>query len=191
MSNDQLVEMTRGGGDGRDKALSYIYTKWRNSACRILLAKGGDITKIQDVIHNAMIILDRKIREPKFKLQGSLKNYFFSICKYQYITPERKVLQATFHTHEEQKLDRPNEVNQEFKMLSESCKQIISDMLNMVDGKCRTALFFYKLGYSMEAIAFRINTTPDAAKDRVHKCLKKIRDRVIGKPNLKECLQYL
>ncbi len=192
MSDEQLVALIREGGNARDKALSYIYLKWRGKAARILIRKGADPEKAKDIIQEAIIIVDYQIRRPSFKLTGKLENFFINTCKNLLIAPRRKMDQITFYTNDDKKYEKLSEDNQELKMLSESCQQIISIYLERLDEKCQKALEFYAEGYKHEVIALRMNMpTPGAAKNKVYTCMLKLKELTSLNSNLKECLKFV
>ena len=157
MEDMDLLGMFQEGGARRAEAFEYIYRNWKERACRILKSKGVQDADVQDIVHKAFIIFDRKMRNEDFELTGGLENFFIKICVNQAIVFFNKNKRVDL-TDDEKKL-YPKDVQESvIPFFSEDCKSLIRMLFKTLDPKCREVLLYYKQGYDRETIATTIIT---------------------------------
>ena len=64
-TDQDLIDMIRGGKGDREAALKYVYLNWRKSALAITRSKGYNADDSENAIQDAMILMQQKIRNGK------------------------------------------------------------------------------------------------------------------------------
>lgn len=173
-TDSQVIEMINQGGQSRNEALRFIYTRFRNSAKAIIVAAGANAPDADDAIQEAIVVLDNSIRNGKYEQTGSLKNYFIGICKGRLYSNKRSTKRINW-TDDNLKMDGIETEEPETLMLKEEEKTMLNDILNRLDEKCRAVLRLYKLSYTMSEIAVETDlSNANNVRQWVFKCRKRL-----------------
>ena len=175
--------MIRQPEKGRNAALKYVYLTWRKDAMNILRSAGAKINDIEDAIQEAIVVFDKGIRLGNFRGGSSLKTYFISICKGR-ISSNRRSVKRINWTDDHLSMDSVEEIQPEIIMLSEEKISIIRQMIGMLDKTCQEVLQLYKLNYSNQEIADKVNLgNTNNARQWVHKCKNRLKKIIAQHPN--------
>ena len=187
---DHLIAIVHGGHERR-KALQEIYenSELHQRAKEIILANSGSIQDSIDVIHDAIIVLDRNIRQQKFRMEGPILHYLISICRLLWMNRMRKKIRS-------QRSDIPNsvtsEVDPEKLLFDKEQKKNLDLLLSRMDEKCLKILTLWKQSYSMEEIAgaMQLSSARLARKYR-YRCAQKMLNLLEEDQDLFELLREL
>lgn len=106
----------------------------------------------EDVYQEAVIVLDRKVRQGDYRGEGSLDAYFMGIVRQHWLNERRRNSKSPFlHTDHPPELPASGDPEQDY-LLSERREQL-GKLLEQLNDKCRNILVLYQLGYSMDDIA--------------------------------------
>ena len=171
-SDAQWVEAIRQGGTAREAALREIYRD--KDLLRMVVAfvrnHQGDATEGQDMYHEGIIVLDRNIREGKFRGESPLKGYLYSICRFLWMNQMRK--QAHTKTVAEVPIENEADLETpEIQLIAQERKDMLNRLLGELGERCQRILELWKLSYSMEEIAESLGfSSPDMARKAKYRC---------------------
>lgn len=171
-SDEQLVEAIRQGGANRQAALKDIYNDKNLQRMVISYVRNhrGDATEGQDMFHEGMIVLDRNIREGKFRGEAPVKGYLYSICRFLWMNQMRK------RSHAQPMAEVPieNDIDYdtpEIQLVAQERKDLLHGLLSELGERCQRILELWKLSYSMEEIAEAIGfSSADMARKAKYRC---------------------
>lgn len=153
----ELVQMIRSGGVAREKALKIIYTnsKIKEKLVSMILFNNGNTQDGEDMYQEAIIVMDKNIRDGNFRTEGSLESYLFSIGKFLWMNQLRKkklVLKEKFYDHEL----IGQGIEPDHLMMNDQRKSLLKDLLSRLGQRCQDILALWQLSYSMEEIASQL-----------------------------------
>ena len=164
----------KAGGALRDQSIEFLYrnTELRQKIFGYLKRLGSTNEDIQDIYHDGFVVLDKNIRNEKFRGESSIEGYFFSICKFLCLNQLRK----------NQRVSLVNDV--------ELTAQLDKDSIALVTGdSCKKVLTLWKLSYSMTEIAEKLGlSSPEMAKKKRYQCHQKLILLINNNPELKKAL---
>jgi RNA polymerase sigma factor (sigma-70 family) len=152
-----LVAMIQKGGRQREQALSKIYldSGIKQKLTSMISKNHGNTQDGEDLYQEAVIVLDRNIRDGVFKLEGSLTSYLYSIGKYLWMNHLRKkslTLKENFSDHEMISTAlQPDNI-----MIDDQRKSYLKATLGKLGKRCQGILELWQLSYSMEEIAVKM-----------------------------------
>lgn len=171
-SDEQWVTAIRQGGAAREVALREIYRDKELQRMVVAFVRNhqGDATEGQDMFHEGIIVLDRNIREGKFRGESPVKGYLYSICRFLWMNQMRKLARskpmAEVPIENETDLETP-----EFQLIAQEKKDALNRWLSELGERCQRILELWKLSYSMEEIAETLGfSSPDMARKAKYRC---------------------
>lgn len=170
--DQQLLESIRQGGAARQAALRKIYDDRELQRMVIAYVRNhrGDATEGQDMFHEGIIVLDRNIREGKFRGEAPLKGYLYSICRFLWMNQMRKLSRATT-VAEVPVEDDTDLITPEIQLVAQEQKDMLNRLLHELGERCRQILELWKLSYSMEEIAESLGfSSADMARKAKYRC---------------------
>lgn len=185
-TDDAFIRAVAGGGAERDSALQWWFDdpgmqRWvRQHAIR----HGGTAADGEDLYHDSFITFDRLIRTGKYRGAASLRTFFCSIAKWQWLNRQRKSgrivpmenveLLDIAHVAEDEMYDRERQ-------------NVFERMLGALGDKCKKLLKLYQLSYSMKEIAAEMGYTSDqVAMNQCSECRKKLKYLIENNKELKD-----
>ncbi|MBX2929508.1 MAG: sigma-70 family RNA polymerase sigma factor [Saprospiraceae bacterium] len=190
-TEQSLVASILQGGNARQTAIRFIYEDkdLRQMVIRFVNKNRGNDEDGQDMFHEGIIVLDRNIREGKFRGEAPLKGYLYSICRFLWMNRMRK----QSHTDTVAEMPVTAEVDTESPeviFVSEERKAVLNRLLDEVGERCRKILELWKLSYSMEEIAEKLDFSSAAmARKAKYRCHISLMELVQKNPALAQTLQ--
>ncbi len=172
----------------RNWAFYQLYSdeKIRNWAHKYCRNQGGRPEDMEDVFQDAIIILDRNLREGRFEGGSTLKTYFISIIKWSWVSYQRK--QKPVAELKTEQIDSAV-ASIEKQYLEEERKALIDLAIAELGEHCQQLLKLYKLDYSMKEIKDRLGiSSPNLAKKQAFNCRKKLKAVFLNNPGLLKAL---
>ena len=159
---------------------SKVYIEHKDRCLRFMFKMINDGDLIQDIYHDALIVLYENAHKKDFKLTCSIQTYLNSICRNQVLTKYREksksvVLSDDFNS---EIIDWFDEVSYEDELRLSSYQQALTE-LKQKSSICYELLksFFFKK-MSMAEIAEEFSyTNANNAKNQKAKCQKKLKLR--------------
>jgi len=191
LDNASLWEDIKHGGMKRQKAIATIYqdADLKNQIVAMVKKNSGSREEGIDVFHEGIIAMDDSIRKNKYRGEGTLSAYLYTICRYNWLNKLKRNKRMVY-TEEEQKLDQVQYENPETISLAEEQKKIINTLLGQIGEKCKQILELWKLSYSMEEIAEKVGLdNAGIARRQRYNCYKKLLAVVDSQPQLKNILK--
>ncbi len=154
LNQSSLYEGIKHGGVKRQKAIAEIYRdkKLKNQIVAYVNKNSGNREEGIDIFHEGIIALDDNIRKNKFRGDGNLNAYLYSICKFLWLNKLKRNKRMVY-TENENELDQVQHDTPETLSLADEQKTIINTLLDRIGEKCKKILELWKLSYSMEEIA--------------------------------------
>jgi len=188
ITDEVIISALLGGVDQRELVFKYFYQNsgYRAWVLDYVCSNQGDLASAEDVFQEAVIILDRNIRENKYERTSSIKTYFFGIAK-QYWFNQRRRMNKTIHLEIP---DGPDQsLNIEDNLLQEDIRNLIDDILLKIGEQCKKVLSLYKLSLSNKEISAELGlSSPELAKKYTYRCREKFKAYVLERADLMKML---
>lgn len=179
MSDEDLLIAIKSGGTNRQRAIQQIYNdkQFSDRIIQFVRSNSGNYHDGQDMFHEGIIVMDRNIRQDKFRQETSLKGYLYSICRFLWMNQIRKQSKMTY-TDDNLKMDDVEKETPETVFEDSEKKDYLRQLMSQLGERCQKTLELWKLSYSMEEIAEKMAFSSAAMarknKYRCHKSLLKI-----------------
>jgi RNA polymerase sigma factor (sigma-70 family) len=188
-SDEALVSGIRAGGSARDEALKRLYLMpgLRETVIRYVLANGGSRQDAQDIFQEALVILDRNVREGRYEARSALSTYFVAIAKWRWVTVRRQMGRYTdlSPAHYDAEVESP-----ETAAIREEYRELFQEALSQIGERCRELLRLYQLDHSMEEIAQIMHyNSADVAKKEAYRCRMRFRELLENNPTFAALLE--
>lgn len=175
-SDEALADGIREGGQAREEALKRLYQLpgLREAVIRYVLDHGGSRQDAQDMFQEALVLLDRNVRENRFEGKSSLRTYFVAIAKWRWVTVRRQQGRFTelSPVQYDEAVDSP-----EAETIRDEYRGLFQEALAQIGERCRELLQLYQLDYSMDEIARQMQYgNADVAKKEAYRCRMRFRE---------------
>jgi RNA polymerase sigma factor (sigma-70 family) len=185
-TDDQFLEAIISGGTTREMALRDICNdnELKRKVIHFVQKRQGNTEDGQDMFHEGIIVLDRNIREGKFRGEAPLKGYLYSICRFLWMNQLRKQAHTTLGA-ETVLANETDEHTPEITLITQERKDILNGLLNRLGERCQRILELWKLSYSMDEIATMLGfSSADMARKAKYRCHLGLVELVKENPNL-------
>jgi len=190
LSDDKILASLRGGSEERRRALQYFFSnpelmQW---TLRYVQAHGGAEQDGRDVFEEAFIIFERQVRTDHFRGDSSLKTWFHSIVRWQWLVAQRKTRPMV----DLEQINLPSsQPDPEKLLIKEERRVMLEQFLVLVGERCQRLLGYFQLNYSMQEIRQLAGfSSNQVASNEVHGCRKKLKSLIEQHPELQEALKY-
>jgi RNA polymerase sigma factor (sigma-70 family) len=172
-----LIDAIRSGNArSRDWALYRIYSnsKYKEFTRTYITSHHGLEADVDDVFQEAIILLDRNLRNGAYKEESTLGTYLMAIVKWTWLGIQRKKkLQVVEIDTNSMQLEVGSA---ESSLLSEEREEIMNLAINQLGSKCRELLGQYKLDHTMKEIAMQLGySSAEMAKKQAYRCREKLK----------------
>ena len=159
--------------------LDILYEKHKDYCMKFMKGINHNVELNQDIFHDALIVLNEKIKKDNFVLNCSIQTYLNSICRNQILVRFKKDSK-----HSEYSEDYDERIDDWYENLETENNEKLSasvtafEKLKNLGGKCHEILrrFFYE-NHSMEKIAYELGyTNADNVKNQKSRCQKKLKE---------------
>ena len=185
-SDSEIVEAIKSGGRGRQDVIRFLYKQndLKTKIIQFVQRNSGNFQDGQDMFHEGIIVMDRNIRQDKFKMESSVNGYIFSICRFLWMNQIRKQGKMTL-TEDNTRLDEVEESTPETQLFDEEQKNVLRKLMSQLGERCQKILELWKLSYSMDEIATELKFSSAAmARKNKYRCQKSLMDIVGKNPEL-------
>lgn len=185
-SDKELLNAIKEGAKKRNDALAYIYKDY-NLNKRIanhLIHTCGNSKSKHDVLHEALIIFDRNVRNNRFKGESNVFTYVFSIAKRHWGNNLRQRNNNNVPLDEEL-LNIEDDLNPELILLKDELKLELKSLLELMGDKCKKILKFWSSSFSYAEIASKMNYSQESsARKKKYNCQKKLAKMLFENPGM-------
>lgn len=187
-SDDEVAAGIKAGGISREKALYHIFFQqgWKGLVVNYIRQNGGNEQDGEDMAQNALVIIDRNVRQGKFKGKSALKTYFLSIARFQWY----KELRSRRPTDEvkPEHYEEPSG-NVEDSYINKEKKQYFAEALENIGLRCKMILMLQQLEHTLEEIARMVELSSAAmAKKEAYRCRMRFRKFLEENPGWKSLI---
>ena len=192
-TDDQFLAAINGGGLQRQAALRAIYDdhELKRKVMQFVRNRQGNADDGQDMFHEGIIVLDRNIREHRFRGEAPLKGYLYSICRFLWMNQLRKQAHTT-QGAETMLANEPDEHTPELTLLTQERKDLLNSLLSQLGERCQRILELWKLSYSIKEIAAAIGfTSADMARKAKYRCHLSLVELVQQNPDMQKVLSLV
>ncbi|MCB0608556.1 MAG: sigma-70 family RNA polymerase sigma factor [Lewinellaceae bacterium] len=189
-TDQALIEGILKGGTARQQAIKVIYhlESLRDKVVWYVQQNNGNRDDGLDMFHEGIIVLDRNIREQKFRGDSSLSLYLYAICRFLWMNQLRKNQKVELK-EDHSGMDEPNEETPEIALISEERQHLFRKLLGTLGEKCRKVLEMWQLSYSMEEIAEKMGLSSEKmARKSKYRCMQSLIEMVKQQPDWREQL---
>lgn len=190
-NESSLLEDIKNGGMKRQQAIATIYrdNQLKNQVVSFVRNNSGSSEEGVDIYHEGIIALDDNIRKDKYRGDGNLKAYLYSICRFLWLNRLKRDKRMVY-TEDSTTLDQVNVDTPETLSLEDEQKNILNGLLARLGDKCQQILEMWKLSYSMEEIAEKVGLeNAGIARRQRYNCYQKLLGIIDSEPELKNILK--
>ena len=190
-TDNELIAAILAGGAQRQVAIREIYNRdsLRQKVIRYVKANSGNEHDGQDMFHEGIIVLDRNLRNGKFRGESSMDGYLYSICRFQWMNQIRKNTRIDLQEDNTQ-LDKKVDITPESISMAAEKKDILEKVIAQLGDRCQKILSLWKLNYSMQEIADQLGFSSSAmATKNKYKCHKSLLKFLKEHPRVMAMLQ--
>ncbi|PHN03998.1 RNA polymerase subunit sigma-70 [Flavilitoribacter nigricans DSM 23189 = NBRC 102662] len=189
-TDQELVAAIKKGGSGRQEAIRFIYNKGdlRRKVVHFVRNNQGNDADGNDMFHEGIIVLDRNIREDKFRAESSIEGYLYSICRFLWQNQRRKKARVDLKEDATQ-MDQIETSTPELQLLSDEKKNLLHRALEQLGERCKRILELWQLSYSMEEIATEMDfSSAQMARKNKYRCQQSLLKFFKDQPQWKQWL---
>ena len=171
-TDESLIEAIKNGGSARQRAIQHIYHNgnMRDKVVHFVKQNSGNEQDGQDMFHEGIIVLDRNIRQEKFRGESKLSLYLYSICRFQWMNQLRKKGKVDLKS-DHTSMDDVAPENPETEFVTAERKAMLQKVVSQLNERCQRLLEMWKLSYSMEEIAAELGFSSAAmARKNRYRC---------------------
>ncbi len=175
-TDEELVKMIKSGGAAREKALHRIYSdsKIREKLIAMISYNNGNQQDGEDMYQEAIIVLDKNIREGRYRKEGNLQSYLFAIGKFLWMNQLRKKKPNLKENFTDAELPG-DPIEPDHILLDEERKTKLQDLLSRLGARCQEILSLWQLSFSMEEIAAKLGMNdPSTARKAKYDCQQQL-----------------
>lgn len=190
-TDEELLKSIADGGSSRQRAIRHIYKdkSLESKVIRFVQNNSGNFQDGQDIFHEGIIVLDRNVRDDKFRGETTINGYLYSICRFLWMNQIRKKAKVDL-TEDNSRLDDVEESTPEIAYMDEERKRILNQIIAKLNDRCRKILELWKLSYSMEEIAKELDFSSAAmARKNKYRCHKALMALLDEHPELTQILK--
>lgn len=183
-NDEELVNKIKAGGPSREKALHQIYINGtvKGKLTSLITNNSGNTHDAEDIYQEAIIVLDRNIREGHYRLEGNLTSYLYSTGKFlwmNYLRKKRLTLKENFHDSDLISTSvQPDKI-----YMSEEKKKYLQSLLSKLGPRCQNILELWQLSYSMDEIAQKLNIgDASIARKAKYDCQQQLIKLILANP---------
>lgn len=191
-TDEEFLAAINSGGQKRQTALRGIYAdnELKRKVIQFVRNRQGNTEDGQDMFHEGIIVLDRNIRESRFRGEAPLKGYLYSICRFLWMNQLRKNAHTT-QGAETVLTNEPDEYTPEITLIAQERKYLLNNLLGQLGERCQRIMELWKLSYSMEEIADSLGfTSADMARKAKYRCHLNLMELVQQNPEMQKALKY-
>ncbi len=191
LDDEELVNRIKAGGPGREKALHQIYinTTVKSKLTSLITNNSGNTQDAEDIYQEAIIVLDRNIREGHYRLDGSLTSYLYSTGKFLWMNHLRKKRLTLKENFMDSDLISTS-VQPDKIYMNDEKKKFLQSLLSRLGMRCQNILELWQLSYSMDEIARKLNIgDASIARKAKYDCQQQLIKLILSDPTNKKELE--
>jgi len=148
--------------------LNYKYSDGK----RFVSAEQSDA---EDLLHDALYILIKKITDGNFKLTSKLSSYFYAICKNLLkVKLNKKLHELEYRNSQMNEMVEVKEESQDLLLDKNLHKQAFDYYFKKLSKSCQDVLSLYWLEYSVSQISEKLGFTKNYIMKRKYECKNKL-----------------
>ncbi len=190
-TDKELIAAIKSGSAKRQEAIRYLYqdASLKGKIIQFVSRNSGNYQDGEDMFHEGIIVLDRNIRQNKFKEETSIQGYLYSICRFLWMNQIRKQGKVTL-TEDNLEMDSSDQATPEDILFTAEQKEILNSLVDQLGDRCKKILELWKLSYSMEEIANELGFSSAAmARKNKYRCHKSLLEIIQKHPKLVNTLK--
>ncbi len=187
-TDEEMILMIQGKEEERHQALRSFFLD--DSLERMVFAKirekGGSKQDAQDAYQDAFKVFQRNIRNNGFEGRSSLRSYFVGIALRLWMDRNKQSWHNRVNLTDEQlQVKEQSPDNPLDAMIDTDRKNLVRQLLETIGERCKKILWLRANSHSMEEIAQAISlSTADMAKKEAYRCNNRLKEMILGKPEL-------
>ena len=187
----ELITAIKAGGMSADKAVTFIYSEYRNQVLQFIISKNGTKNEALDIFQDAVVQLVSGLEQDKFRGNSSIKTYLFAISKRLWYRRFNKNTR-----HQEWIKDNPFEdladEDPEEIMLKKDLSSKVEELMSRLPQKSRQVLLLWVRNYSMREIAEKMGfKNEQVARNKKSNSLKELKQLVNTQEQIASILEEL
>jgi RNA polymerase sigma factor (sigma-70 family) len=158
--------------------------------CSYILKNSGTVDEAKDVYQETIIAFYENVRDKKFKGESAISTYLYAIAKFKWLNQLKKKGIMVAH-HEKLKPEDSFYKSPLANIIDKEQKELVVEVLAQLGNSCKNLLIesIYH-NKSMKKIVEEGNfSSEQIARNKKYKCLKRLKELLIEKPQLVKILR--
>ncbi len=180
-SETELISYIQQGGKRREMALAEILS-WEDiirQARSYIRGYKGNEQDLEDVLSEAVVTMDRNIRNGKYAHTGSLKGYLNTTVKNIWRNRFRKDQQVDYREDMVSVMEIDHSILEEDTDVRDERLRAVMKHFDKLSLKCQTILKYWMLDYSTEEMMDIMELTSlDVTRRKKYLCLKQLKQDI-------------
>ena len=188
-SDEEIISAIKIGGFREAPYVKYMYLRFQSQVVNYVIKNNGSEEDAKDIYQDGVVALYENIKTGKYKGEGSLSSYLYSICRFMWLNKlkrkgiEKRVNEEARHEEfEESSLPR---------MIENEKEERILELFDQLGEQCREVLIysiFY--GYSMDEIYKKMGyENAQIARNKKYKCVKRLKKLLENREDIRQLLK--
>ena len=193
MSDDDLVGRLSGnaGEIPRQEALRQIFLDQdlRTIVLSQILKNGGTKEDAKEVFQEAVLQLERAIRENRFERKSTVRTFFASIAKWHWVNMRRKQNRQVEWNPETYQAGSVESVD--VRVYDQEARHCLDSAIDTLGRRCKDLLRYWSMSYAPEELCDLFGfSSPEMAKKESYRCRTKLKAYFDANPQHRETLNY-
>jgi len=193
LSDDDLVERLSGnaGEMHRQEALRQIFLDQdlRTIVLSHILKNGGTKDDAKEVFQEAVLQLERAIRENRFERKSTVRTFFVSIAKWQWVNTQRKQNRQVEWNPETYQAGSVESVD--VRVYDKETRHCLDSAIGTLGQRCKDLLRYWSMSYTPEELCDLFGfSSPEMAKKESYRCRTRLKAYFDANPQHRETLNY-
>ncbi len=191
MKQFSVEEIIQGIRRRNNEIFKYLYKEIYPSVEAFIKNASGDEDDAKDIFQESLILLYRKVCEPKFSFQTSVKAYVFTICKNLWYQKNKlegnKTDQLSVVEEKNAAYLATEDINLEEEELQSTLKKkLLQQYFRKLNRMCQRILQMFYKGKSHDEIANSFQVTVEVSRRRKKECMEKLIQTIMADPEYKK-----
>jgi len=188
-SDQEIIDGIQKGGLAENQVLPFLYAHYKTAVLTFVTSNKGSQEEALDVYQDAVVAAYDNIKQGKFRGESALASYLYAIARFIWLNRLKR------KKKEQSILDQQSfaEVGEDHLsvLLDTERSQILQETLGQLGDSCKEVLIYaVYYEYSMKEISEKMGfDSEQVARNKKYKCLKRLKDLLGKRPDLKEWLR--
>lgn len=183
-TNKEIIE---GFCQHNSGVIKFVYDSCYPLVKNYIVGNGGRVKDVEDIFQESLLYIYKKSESGQLVIKNKFSNYFFTICKYRWISELRKKGDKEVQLNDD--IDIYSDINDvvDNGFVEAEKRKLFYYYFNQLTKKCQIILNLYCEGFSITEITEIMGyNTEQHTRNRKYMCKKTLTQQIVNNPKFKE-----